>query len=110
MKKLLTVIFFFSISTTSFSQTTPKNRNIFIITTDGFRWQEVFTGADSNIVNNTKYVKDTSLIKNKFWDDDIDKRKAKLLPFFWNMIAKKGQLFGNRNFSNEIKGLYPTPQ
>ena len=102
MKKSITIVFFLFIYATTFSQNIPKNRNIFIITTDGFRWQEVFTGADSNIINKTKYVKDTGLIKNKFWDNDVDKRKEKLLPFFWNMIAQKGQLFGNRNFSNEV--------
>jgi hypothetical protein len=102
MIRTITIAFFLCICFTNFSQNISKNRNIFIITTDGFRWQEVFKGADSAVINNTKYVKDTSLIKNKFWDDDVDKRKEKLLPFFWNMIAKKGQLFGNRNYNNEV--------
>lgn len=102
MRKSITFLFFLCFYFTSLSQTNSDNRNLFIITIDGFRWQEVFTGADSNIINNPKYVKDTALIKNKFWDDDKNKRKEKLLPFFWNMIAKKGQLFGNRYYNNEV--------
>jgi hypothetical protein len=44
------------------AQTTPT-QNIFIISTDGFRWQEIFNGADSIIINNPRYVKDTALLK-----------------------------------------------
>ncbi|MBL7748297.1 MAG: hypothetical protein JNM19_12750, partial [Chitinophagaceae bacterium] len=29
----------------------PTAENLFIITTDGFRWQEVFNGADSLLIN-----------------------------------------------------------
>ncbi len=31
-----------------------QTENIIIITTDGFRWQEVFKGMDSAIANNSK--------------------------------------------------------
>lgn len=76
--------------------------NIFIITTDGFRWQEVFTGADSTMINSTRLVEDTGLTKDLFWDADIAARRKKLLPFFWNVIADKGQLYGNRLLDNKV--------
>jgi hypothetical protein len=83
-------------------------QNLFIITTDGFRWQEIFTGADSLLVNDPDFVRDTSLIKEMFWCEDPLKRRAMLMPFFWNVIAAKGQLFGNREFGNKVnvKNLY----
>jgi len=34
-------------------QAQNKTENIIIITTDGFRWQDVFKGMDSAIANNT---------------------------------------------------------
>src|ERR1700690_3217045 len=86
-------IFFYSIVS---AQTPLKTKNVFIITTDGFRWQEVFTGADSAIINNPEYVQDTSLIKDLYWTENTEERRKKLMPFFWSVIVKKGQLYGNR--------------
>jgi hypothetical protein len=87
---------------TASAQTLPRTKNVFIITTDGFRWQEVFTGADSAMINNPYYVQDTSLIKDLYWDADARERRKKLMPFFWSVIAKKGQLFGNRFENNQV--------
>ena len=50
-------------------------QNIFIITTDGFRWQEVFTGADSALINDSKYVNDTALMKELYWDERPSERR-----------------------------------
>src|SRR5579863_4764630 len=87
---------------TSWAQTPLKTSNVFIITTDGFRWQEVFSGADSAIINNTEYVQDTALIKDLYWDENAEERRKKLMPFFWSVIAKKGQLYGNRKENSEV--------
>lgn len=95
------------------AQSIPQTENIFIITTDGFRWQEVFTGADSAMVSNSRFVQDTSLIKQLYWDADADVRRRKLMPFMWDVIAQKGQLYGNRllgnksNAANLYKISYP---
>jgi len=80
----------------------PAVRNLFIITIDGFRWQEVFSGADSILINNEKYVADTSLIKSIYWASTPKERRRKLMPFFWNVLAEKGQVYGNRNFNNRV--------
>lgn len=84
------------------AQTSRSQRNIFIITTDGFRWQEVFQGADSLLIRDTVLVKDTGLICQKFWHSDPEERRRKLLPFFWEVIAQKGRLSGNRAYGNEV--------
>lgn len=90
------------------AQSPGKTKNIFIITTDGFRWQEVFNGADSILINNPLFVSDTSLIKAEYWDNDAKVRRRKLMPFFWNVIEQKGQLYGNRNYCNmvDVKNWY----
>jgi hypothetical protein len=108
MKTFQFVFFCFAVSTISLAQPKALSRNIFIITTDGFRWQEVFKGADSNILHNPNQVKDTALMCAQFWDDAVVERRKKLMPFFWNVIAKQGQLSGNRDFNNDmnVKNLY----
>jgi hypothetical protein len=76
--------------------------HIFIITTDGFRWQEIFAGADSSMINDDHFVKDKTLMKDLYWDSTADLRRRKLMPFFWNVIAKEGQLYGNRALDNKV--------
>jgi arylsulfatase A-like enzyme len=76
--------------------------NLFIITVDGFRWQEVFTGADSILINDEAYTPDTAITKMLYWDGSTEERRKKLMPFFWNVMSKKGQLFGNRLFDNKV--------
>jgi hypothetical protein len=58
----------------------PENK-LFIITLDGFRWEEVFSGADSSLINNPEINTDTSLIKALYWDADPLERRKKLMPF-----------------------------
>ena len=89
------------IKTQSHFTATP-GRNIFIITIDGFRWQEVFNGADSLLINDGNYTPDAETIKSLYWDASSQQRRKKLMPFFWNVLAAKGQLFGNRELDNKV--------
>lgn len=105
--KTIFLVLAISITITTPAQTI-KAQNIFIITTDGLRWQEVFKGADSSIINNPAFVADTSLVKQMYWDVAPEERRKKLMPFFWNVIAKQGQLYGNRVIENKVnvKNIY----
>jgi hypothetical protein len=82
--------------------TGAKNKKLFIITIDGFRWQEVFTGADPLLVSNTDYVRDTMLTRQLYWDSTEQGRRKKLLPFFWTTIAQEGRIYGNRLWGNKV--------
>lgn len=90
MKIFLFVFASITFCSSSFAQSIAQTKNIIIITTDGFRWQEVFRGADSTILHNTHQVKDTALMCAQYWDDNVIERRKKLMPFFWNVIAKQG--------------------
>ena len=105
MKNIFPLVFFF-LTSHSFSQSVNPP-NIFIITTDGFRWQEIFTGADSVIINNPRYVKDTAALKQLYWDNEINTRRRLLMPFVWNIIQKTGSLYGNRNYDNNVSVANP---
>jgi len=73
--------------------------------TDGFRWQEVFSGADSAMINDDRLVQDKELARQMYWDSTTELRRKKLMPFFWNVIAEKGQLYGNRSLDNKVSML-----
>ncbi len=76
--------------------------NVFIITTDGLRWQEVFTGADSVLINSEKETPDNTTVKALYWAAGIQERRKQLMPFIWNVVSSKGQLYGNRFFENRV--------
>jgi hypothetical protein len=80
----------------------PKTENLLIITLDGFRWQEVFSGADSVLINDSTFVRDTASLKQTFWASTAQERRQKLLPFFWTTIQAQGQLYGNRWKENKV--------
>jgi len=96
---LMAAFLFFSGAT---AQPPAKTRHLFIITIDGFRWQEVFTGADPSLVSNAEYVKDTALTRQLYWDSTAELRRRRLMPFFWNTIAANGRLYGNRLYNNKV--------
>lgn len=84
-----------------------KTENLVIVTIDGLRWKEVFGGADSLLMNNAAYTEDAEMQNLLYWDDDVAQRRKKLMPFFWNVLARKGQLFGNRNYGNKVDVANP---
>jgi len=77
--------------------------NIVLISIDGYRWQEIFRGADSSLLFSKKYVsQDSAAIAGKFWAATSKERREKLMPFFWNTVALKGQLYGNRDLGSNV--------
>jgi hypothetical protein len=101
MKKLLIIVLLMP-ALSGYCQQKLKTENVILITLDGFRWQEVFTGAEKRLVTDKELVGDSGRMVNKFWDNDILKRRALLLPFFWSTILKQGQLYGNRTRGNNV--------
>jgi hypothetical protein len=76
-----------------------KTRNVVLIVSDGLRWQEVFTGADANLLDEKHggIWADPDRLRHEFWNDDPTERRKLLLPFLWGVVAKQGQIFGNQN-------------
>ena len=101
MKQVITLTLFL-ICLISKAQKDQNHPNIFVITLDGFRWQEVYNGADPSLLSDKKYVADTATAIARWGDTSKDLRRKRLMPFFWNVIAKKGSLYGNRNYDNKV--------
>ncbi len=94
--KTTTVLFILLAASATDIAAQRKTENVFFITTDGFRWQEMFGGADSVLLNNKEFVRDKNRLTESFWAESAEERRKKLLPFFWNTVASGGQLYGNR--------------
>src|SRR5271165_5004426 len=65
---------------------TRKTEYIVMVAMDGMRWQEIFGGVDSSIMNDKVYTKDRREMRKAFWADDKAERRKKLMPFFWTTI------------------------
>jgi len=105
MKKsiLLTSLFvLFFLGTTAQQSRATKKPKIVLITLDGFRWQELFTGADANLIENKDFVHDAAELKTKFWRNTPAERRAVLMPFLWNKATQMGQFHGNRNEGSNV--------
>jgi len=101
--KYILLVLLFSCSAYSFAQQNPKTENVILITLDGFRWQELFGGAQKKILNVKKYARNVKKMKAQYWDKDASKRRMKVMPFMWGTIAQKGQIYGNRKYGNSVK-------
>ena len=86
----------------------PVSRHVVVITLDGFRWQEMFGGADETYFKrDAKGVIDP--VAKKYAGDTQEARRALLMPFMWNVIAKQGQIFGDpsqQSRSHVTNGLW----
>ena len=100
MKNYIAIILLAFVFTNSFAQS-QKTENVILITLDGFRWQEVYKGADSAYMKQQQHLKDDQ-VKAKYWREDLTERRKALLPFFWNTIASQGQLYGNRDLGCKV--------
>lgn len=96
---LFTSLIFVSIST--WAQDT-ENTKVVLITLDGLRWQELFSGADPLLVSNKEYVNDTTDLQERFWRENPQERRRALMPFIWNDVSKMGQIHGNRNLGSKV--------
>ncbi|WP_163380676.1 alkaline phosphatase family protein [Cyclobacterium sp. SYSU L10401] len=84
------------------AQKTTQTENIFLITVDGLRWQELFKGADSLFVDDTGMIKSQGSLLDEFWHSDPLKRREMLMPFTWSTLAGEGQIHGNRAFGSQV--------
>lgn len=71
--------------------------NVVLVMIDGLRWQEVFTGADERYVTKAvgKVEKPEPLLE-RWHRGTPEERRETLMPFLWSVVAREGQLYGNR--------------
>jgi hypothetical protein len=82
--------------------------------TDGLRWQEVFRGAELDLLEKSSTDADAvAALKKTYWRETPEARRQILMPFFWSVIAKSGQIYGNRDqgsdayVTNKLNFSYP---
>lgn len=91
-----------------------RTEHVVLIVSDGVRWQEVFRGAEQQLLSRAPGgVGDTIGLRRDFWRPDAVDRRSTLMPFLWNTVARDGQLHGNQDrgrvaeIQNRFKFSYP---
>ena len=93
---------------TTYKNETNEAPNLIVITTDGFRWQEVFNGMDFDLANQKIFNHgDSAYLYKKYGAATVSERQKLLLPFIWNTVATQGQLYGNRFKENKVNVANP---
>ena len=85
-----------------FSCNNDNDARVIVITLDGYRWQEVFRGADSTILSNPNFVPDPWEITQYFWRPTVEERRELLFPFIWSYVPQHGYLIGNRDKNSKV--------
>jgi hypothetical protein len=81
-------------------------RNVLIVTMDGMRWQEVFGGMTSELLTQKEGgVSDgaKAKINARFGGPSPQARREKLMPFFWTVVGKNGQIFGDPSTGSDAR-------
>jgi hypothetical protein len=74
--------------------------NVVLVTLDGLRPDEVFTGAERSLMTG---VESEQGLVDKYWRDSANERRRVLMPFLWDSMAKHGQIFGNRELGSPAR-------
>jgi hypothetical protein len=80
--------------------------NVVLVTIDGARWQEIFTGLDREILQSTsgRTAVDRTPAYARFWADTPEVRRAKVMPFLWTtLVARHGAIAGNRAAGSRVE-------
>lgn len=79
---------------------------VIFITVDGLRSTEVLSGVDPLLLKEERsasgIASDEALesIRSRYWDEQADVRREKLLPYFWGEWIQEGALIGNLNYED----------
>jgi hypothetical protein len=69
--------------------------NVIVVTLDGLRWQEFFGGAERALFGKDADKDDPPTAVKRFWRETPEARRAALMPFMWEVVARNGQVFGD---------------
>src|SRR5690349_23525503 len=76
-----------------------KTKHVILFTSDGVRWQDLFTGIDPLLMDAKAagMGSGSAGLRSRLWKPTPQERRSTLMPFFWNTLVPRGVLLGNVN-------------
>ncbi len=87
-----------------------KTENVIVVMMDGMRWEEVFHGADADLIKTLgpealgAPKERAAYAQQQYWRETPAERRQVLMPFLWSAFATHGQIFGNRDLGSDSAG------
>jgi len=73
-----------------------RTRNVILVTADGLRWQDLFSGIDPVLMKEKAAgMARATALRERLWRESPEARRAELMPFFWTTLAARGVALGN---------------
>ena len=104
---LAAVALLFGLTGTAQVPAAHKTENVVVVMLDGMRWQDVFRGADPELIKTLgpdalgDAKERTANAQHLYWRDTPADRRQALMPFLWSVVATQGQIFGNRDLGSD---------
>ena len=82
----------------------PATKNLVLITVDGVRIQELFSGMDPVISarEEDSGIYDLAVTRGRYWRETAAERREALMPFFWRKLAPMGIVLGNKSRGSSV--------
>lgn len=79
-------------------------RNVVLVTLDGVRTQEIFSGMDAAIAAHSAedVYSEIETGRERYWAELPVERRRLLMPFFWGTLVPNGMLFGNEEYGSRM--------
>lgn len=91
--------------TTAAAGSPADERRVILLTLDGLRIQEMFTGMDPVIANAPEAesgVYDLEVTRKRYWRETPEARREALMPFFWKTLVPQGMIVGNPALGSRV--------
>src|SRR5262245_21613940 len=73
-------------------------QNIVLVTLDGVRTQEFFSGMDETIAASEEDsgIDEIEVVRKRYWRETPEARREALMPKLWTELAPQGVVLGNK--------------
>jgi hypothetical protein len=81
-----------------------EERNVILVTLDGVRIQELFSGMDATITADDAQsgAEDIKVTRKRYWRGTLEERRSALMPWFWQTLAPTGMVLGNQSLGSKV--------
>jgi hypothetical protein len=76
-----------------------------LVTLDGVRIQEFFSGMDERIAADAEAsgIDEIDTVRKRYWRDSPAARREALMPYFWHTLAPMGVVLGNKSKGSSVQ-------
>lgn len=91
-------------SVSAAAATERKTKYLILVTSDGLRWQDLFTGIDPLLMNEKSAgMAEAAGLRSTLWRETPEFRRVALMPFFWGKLVRRGVILGNVNKGSSVQ-------